>query len=351
MIPLTLRPNLDEHFYRGGPKIAELRGLVLDSDRSPEEWVGATVSRFGDGTVGLARTEVGDLVRDLVAADPTGWLGPEAGAAERAGDGDTGVLVKLLDAGARLPVHVHPDRDFSVRHLDCPYGKTEAWYVLQADEDAAVHLGWTEDLDPGELARRRDAQDSAWMLERMHRVPVRPGDGILVPAGLAHAIGDGVFLVEAQEPTDLSIVLEWSVTTSTREESHLGVGFDTAMTAVSHAALSFDALAGLRWHVPLDHTGHVPEACLPTAAETFFRLDVVAPPPEEPCRVAAGFAVVIVIDGHGNLVSASGRRAVSRGDTLVVPSGLGDWEAHGALRMVVARPGVDWPAGLRIGGR
>ena len=276
MNPRRLAPNLVHHFYRGGPKIAELRGLTLDSDHLPEEWVGATVSRFGEPDVGPARTEAGEQDRDLVAeTPPAGWVTTSRAAGEPV-DADTGILVKLLDAGARLPVHVHPDRAFSARHLDCPYGKTEAWYVLEAEPDAAVHLGWREDVAADELARRRDAQDSEWMLERMHRLPVRPGDGILVPAGLVHAIGEGVFLVEVQEPTDLSIVLEWSVTTSTRDESHLGVGFDTAMAAVSHTALSEEAVDSLRRHLPGDHTSPVPAPCLPEQAEPFFRLDVAA---------------------------------------------------------------------------
>ena len=83
------------------------------------------------------------------------------------------------------------------------------------------------------------------MLERMHRIEVRRGDGILVPAGTVHAIGEGVFVLEAQEPTDFSILLEWSVTTETRDGSHLGLGFDTAMGAVSHRRLDPDRLRGL----------------------------------------------------------------------------------------------------------
>ena len=205
-------------------------GCSLESDHRPEEWLAATVARAGEPGVGPARTVDGRLFADVVAADLHGWVG-DLGP-------DTGVLVKLLDAGQRLPVHVHPDRDFASSHLGCGYGKTEAWYVLAADEGATVHLGWTEDVDPEELAERRDRQDSAWMLERLHQVPVRGGDGILVPAGQPHAIGAGVFVVEAQEPTDFSIVLEWSVTTASREESHLDLGFDTAMGALSHRALA-----------------------------------------------------------------------------------------------------------------
>lgn len=339
MTPLLLAPNLVEHFYRGGPKIAALRGVTLSSDHSPEEWVAATVSRAGEDSVGLAKTRDGDLLRDLVAEDPVGWLGLEGARIRRTGDADTGVLVKLLDAGARLPVHVHPDRTFAARHLDCPYGKTEAWHVISADEGAVVHLGWTEDLAPAELAARRDAQDSTWLLDRMHRVPVRAGDGILVPAGQVHAIGAGVFLVEAQEPTDLSIVLEWSVTTSTREDSHLGLGFDTAMTAVSHAALSPQELDALRHHVPPGRSGPVPQPCLPATAESFFRLDVVAPPEGGSCPVPSGFGVVVVLEGDGELVSAEGAHPLSAGETHAVPAGFGDWQARGSLRLILVRPG------------
>lgn len=125
MLPLLLPPNPVQHFYRGGDRIAALRGFVATTDRQPEEWLGSTLTRFGEGTVGLATTAEGEFLRDLIEADPAQWTGgPGRDAA------DTGILVKLLDARQRLPVHVHPGREFAAAHLDCPYGKTEAWYVL-----------------------------------------------------------------------------------------------------------------------------------------------------------------------------------------------------------------------------
>ncbi len=344
-LPVLLAPNPIQHFYRGGARIAELRGIEPVSDHQPEEWVGATVSRFGEPDVGPARTRDGALLRDLVAADPAFWLG-SAHVAGRVDAADTGLLVKLLDAGQRLPVHVHPDRGFAGSHLACPYGKTEAWYVVAADADAAVHLGWTEDVDPDELARRRDAQDSAWMLARMHRIPVRPGDGILVPAGQPHAIGEGVFLVEVQEPTDFSIVLEWSVTTAGREDSHLDLGFDTAMAAVAHTALN--APAELQVHVADETTADRPLRALPEAADPFFRLDVLAPAGAE-VGLPAGFAVGVVLDGQGELTTGAGTVAVPRGSTFVVPAAAGDWALRGPARVAVARPGAGWPADLAAG--
>jgi mannose-6-phosphate isomerase len=349
-LPVRLAANPVQHFYRGGARIAALRGFRTVSDHQPEEWVAATVSRFGADTTGLAVTEDGDLLRDLVAADPAGWLGPEAAATARFFPADTGVLVKLLDSGQRLPVHVHPDRAFAATHLGCPYGKTEAWFVLDAEPGAAVHLGWTEDVDPAELAVRRDAQDSAWMLSRMHRVEVRQGDGILVPAGQVHAIGEGVFVVEAQEPTDFSILLEWSVTTSSREESHLGLGFERAMTAVSHARLPEQELAALCRHVDDGPPSTAPQPLLVPMAEEFFRLDLLVPGAEASDPVPAGFAAVVVLEGGGALVSVRGELTVAGGDLLAVPASFGEWSARGPLRVVVARPGLGWPGTLGSAG-
>src|SRR4051795_11169645 len=76
MEPVRLAPNPVQHFYRGGGRIAALRGFTPISDHQPEEWVAATVSRFGHAGAGLALTEDGTALRDLVAGDPESWLPP-----------------------------------------------------------------------------------------------------------------------------------------------------------------------------------------------------------------------------------------------------------------------------------
>jgi mannose-6-phosphate isomerase len=233
-------------------------------------------------------------------------------------------------------VHVHPDRAFASSHLDCPYGKTEAWLVLDAEPGAAVHLGWDRDVDPADVVRARDAQDGEWMLARMHRVEVARGDGFLVPAGTPHAIGAGVFVAEAQEPTDFSILLEWSVTTSTREESHLGLGFDLAMQALEHAATSPERLAALTVHTDLDAASVPLTSLLAAEADPFFRIDLAT----DRAQVEGGFAALVVLDGEGALVTSDGDRTLRRGETWAVPAAAGDWRLDGAVRLLVARPGL-----------
>jgi mannose-6-phosphate isomerase len=331
--PVVLPPNVIDHFYLGGERLAALRGVALPSPRRPEEWLAATVHRADEPDVGRSRMPDGSLFADVVAADPVGWTGT---ADAPAGPADVGLLVKLLDAGQRLPVHVHPTRPFARAHLHSCYGKTEAWYVLETHgDDPAVWVGFREDVDPAVLAERVDAQDSAWMLAHLNKIRVRPGDGVLVPAGQAHATGAGVFLVEVQEPTDFSILLEWSVTTATRDESHLGLGFDVALPAVSHRALPTPEPV----HVGLEVRDDRLLAALPE--NPFFRVDIAAPEGDA-VPVPHGFAVAIVL-ADGALEWADGGQPVSRGDVLAVPDGLGEWAVAEAARVVVCRPGAAWP--------
>lgn len=346
MRPVLMPPtNIIDHFYRGGARLAALRGVPLPSPRRPEEWLAATVHRAGEPDVGRSRMADGSLFAALVEADPVAWTGSAHGA-PGAGPADTGILVKLLDAGQRLPVHVHPTRGFARDHLHSCYGKTEAWYVLETHgEDPAVWVGFAEDVDPAVLADRVEAQDSDWMLRHMNKISVQPGDGIVVPAGEPHATGAGVFVVEVQEPTDFSILLEWSVTTATREDSHLGLGFGLAFQAVNHRALGSAHLEHLQRHVDPQARGGALMTALSDAADPFFRVDLAAPSPGETVTVAPGFAVLVVLDGRGVLGWAgSETQAVEGGQVYAVPYALGDWTLQGDARVVVCRPGAEWPS-------
>ncbi|MGX9790913.1 class I mannose-6-phosphate isomerase [Mycobacterium sp. MMS18-G62] len=337
--PQLLPPNVIRHWYAGGPALAAWRGLPPVGDRSPEEWVGATVARFGEPDLGPAKLADGTLLRDAVRADPDGWVGRDD-----ADPGDTGVLVKLLDAGQRLPVHVHPTREYAWNHLGCAYGKTEAWYVLEADEDAAVWVGWREEVSQSRLTDLVEAQDAEAMLALMHRVPVRPGDGVLVPGGTPHAIGAGILLVEAQEPTDQSILLERNNTTASDEEVFLGLTRDVALSVVETTART--DISTLMRHTGADVAGLI--GVLPQEATDFFRMELLTPGVDVP----AGFAVAVVLSGAGALTAMHGASVdVKRGQTLVVPAASGRWRVDGDVRLLVCRPGTTWPPNVEAFGR
>jgi mannose-6-phosphate isomerase len=315
MKPQVLPPNVLKHFYAGGPRIAALRGIELESDHMPEEWIGAVSTMFGQAQRGLSRFDDGTLVRDAVQADPDGYLGPEHVA--RYGP-DPGLLVKLLDAGQRLPSHFHPGRGFAREHLDSRHGKTEAWIIVEADDDAAVWAGFNRAVELDEVREWMRTQDAAAMLAAMHELPVRPGDTIFVPAGTAHAIGAGILLVELQEPTDFSVLMEWDGFELSPDDGHLNLGWDRALEA-------------------LDRTPAAPPSAgkdLPAAADPYFRAERVA----TGATLDAGFSILVVLDGWGTLSTEGGELALDRGAAVLLPHGAGDGELRGEIYGIRCRP-------------
>jgi mannose-6-phosphate isomerase len=322
--PQVLPPNAQHHFYAGGARIAALRGIELDSDHMPEEWLGAVNTMFGDDRRGLSRLEDGTLVRDAIAADPEAYLGPAH--IERFGP-DPGLLVKLLDAGQRLPVHFHPGRAFAREALGEAHGKTEAWIIVEADAEASVHAGFRRAVELDEVRAWMRAQDAAAMLTAMHELPVAPGDAILIPAGTPHAIGAGILMVELQEPTDLSVLLEWDGFGLTEDEGHLDVGWDRALEALDRTAWAEERVAAL-WGPGED--GRV----LPEAADPYFRAERLA----RGAALVAGFSVLVVLSGRGALATEAGELPLARGSAVLLPYAAGDGELRGDVEMLRCRP-------------
>lgn len=333
MRPLRLPPHQLHRFYAGGEAIAALRGIPSSDDHAPEDWVGSTTTLFGEERLGLSELDDGRLLRDAIAVDPEGFLGPEHVARYGA---DPALLVKLLDAGERLPVHAHPDRAWARRHLGCPYGKTEAWVVVGTrGPDPQVHLGFQQQVSSETLAGwvRDQAVDD--MLGALHALPVSPGDAVLVPAGMPHAIGEGVFIVELQEPTDLSVLLDWQgFEVDGETDGHLGLGFEVALGCVDRSGWGREALDALRTR---RDTGNL----LPAAADGFFRAERLRAPAGE---LAASFAVLVVVAGDGQLESDTGGvMPLHRGDTVLVPHASGRTRLVGDLEVIRARPPAPEP--------
>jgi mannose-6-phosphate isomerase len=349
--PVLLGPNQPRRFYRGGAAIAQFRSGGERPDDAdlwvPEDWIASSTPLFGEGDEGLTVLPDGRTLRDAVLAEPEGWLGPAHVARWGA---DTALLVKLLDAGQRLPVHAHPDRSFARRHLGCRFGKTEAWVVIGTHGAVpVVYLGFAEDMAADDLRLLVEQQDTASLLGRLNQVSVRPGDAVLVPAGTPHAIGAGVFVTELQEPTDWSVLMEWEgFQLGGGPESTLGLGWDLALSCVDRGRVGAARLDELRRRVPAG-TGVAKERLLPAEAEEFFRADMLRGTGRP--ELSAGFAVLVCTAGAGSLDTESGASlSLERGAVALVPHAAGPARVTGDVEMVRCRPAAPESGPVAVGG-
>jgi mannose-6-phosphate isomerase len=217
-------------------------------------------------------------------------------------DGEFPLLVKLLFPAEKLSVQVHPD-DAQARALGETRGKTECWYLLEAEPGAAVALGLKPGVDVAMVKAAVAAGANGNMEELLEWVPVSVGDMLFVDAGTVHAIGPGVVLLETQQTSDVTYRL-----------------YDYGRPRELHLE------KGLQVIKPKTAAGKVP----PKIMDGFTRLI------EQKYFVVDRFdfgevsEASISFDGPGCLVGLAGRAAVSSaageavlnpGQALIVPMG------------------------------
>jgi mannose-6-phosphate isomerase len=327
MKPLRLAPNNFHRFYRGGSGIAKFRGIPFTDPFTPEDWVGSTTCVFGCDGPGLSRLEDGRLLRDAVEQDPEGFLGQAHVARWGA---DPALLVKLLDPDQRLPIHSHPDRAFARRHLGLRYGKTEAWIVVSTrSADPKVYLGFRNAVDRDQLTSWVEHQDASSLLAAVNELSVKPGDTVLVPAGIPHAVGEGILIVELQEPTDLSVLMEWqNLGIDGQKDGHLGLGFALVLDSVDRSAWPKERLASL-----LNQGSN--GSLFSSAADPYFRANRLNGDND----LHASFSILVVLEGNGSLRTAAGASlSLAHGDTILVPYAAGESRLEGALGAIRCLP-------------
>jgi mannose-6-phosphate isomerase len=352
MEPVSLPANQPQQFYLGGPQIEAFRGepsaasphpsstldaergvVPTDPARTPEDWIASTLSKFGS-LDGATRLPDGELLSDAVTARPKEFFSPAH--ITRFG-ANPALLVKLLDAGERLPVHCHPDRAFAGAHLRSVFGKTEAWIIIGTQSaDAHVYLGFNRDVEAAELSNWFVNQNSADILGSMNRITVQTGDAIFVPAGTPHAIGAGAFIVELQEPTDFSVMLEWrDFGMPDRRDEQLGMSAEVSLQCFNRHQFTAADLATCQRPAAPNGGGAV--ALFPTEAEPFFQAqDIVV---IDAIELDAQYAVLIVLEGEGTLTTATSELELRRGSTVLIPYSAGPTTVHGNVHVIRCLPG------------
>ncbi|MDC6367751.1 MULTISPECIES: type I phosphomannose isomerase catalytic subunit [Flavobacteriaceae] len=194
MYPLKFKPILKERLW-GGIKLKDVLHKPIESDITGESWelsgVDGDISEVANGSL------QGNSLQELIAKYGEALLGKSV--VERFGK-DFPILIKFIDAKQDLSIQLHPNDELAKERHNS-FGKTEMWYIMDADPGAKLIVGFNKDVDKKEYAQ---SLEDDTLLDLLNYEEVTEGDTFFINTGKIHAIGAGVLLAEIQQTSDIT---------------------------------------------------------------------------------------------------------------------------------------------------
>ena len=290
-----LRPAFKDYIW-GGERLKKEYGKVTDMTPLAESW---ELSVHPDGA---AKTSDGmPLALSLTRAD----MGKNVDRHPT-----LPVLTKFIDAKDNLSVQVHPSDAYALEHEES-LGKTEMWYIVDADEGAGIYLGMKEDTTKEEFV---SAIKENKLTELLNFFKVKKGECYFIPAGTVHAIGKGCLIYEIQQSSNITY----------RVYDYGRVGKDGKAREL-HIDKAID-VATLTKYEPSKFEDGVLGSC-----EYFTARKFAIDGGRVLTASDASFHAITVIEGGGSVAGIS----FNKGDTLFIPAGYGKYEINGKAEVIV----------------
>jgi len=307
--PLRFSPIFKSALW-GGSHLRKLFNSPPSDDPTGEAWV---LSDQGDNPSVVADGPLaGTTLRDLLQSMPERILGSASLV-----NGRFPLLLKFLQVRQPLSVQVHPN-DAKARELEGPLasGKTEAWYIVEADPNASLYCGLNAGVTPVQVRRAIGANKLEQLLNGLR--PER-GDCFLIPAGTVHALCDGLLVFEVQQTSDITYRLyDWGrVDPKTGKPRELHIEKGLACVNYSQGPCR-----------PISPTeeGHGRVRLAPLAECAYFTLgrwDAASPfrvGETGQCRMIVG------VEGRATLRHGGKEYGIGLGDTWLLPAEVGSCE-------------------------
>jgi len=232
------------------------------------------------------------------------------------------ILIKLIDANDSLSIQVHPDDAYAAKNENGSYGKTEVWYIVDAEPNAKLVYGFAQDITKEEF-RTAIAENS--LSDKLNFVPVKKGDVFFVHAGLVHAIGSGILICEIQQNSDTTYrVYDWGRVGAdgTPRPLHIDKAIDVSELIAqkngdfSPALLSEDNGAAV-YHVADCDYFKVKKYCVDANVSLNFN--------------GQSFHTINFLEGNGKI----GNEVFQKGDTYFVPAPILDLIIEGKCEFLI----------------
>lgn len=188
-----MNPVFKDYLW-GGSKLKDIYKKNSPYDVTAESWEIAS-HKNGESTV-CGGEDDGKTIKELISAYKERLLGDKI---YKGDDTVFPLLIKLIDAKDNLSVQVHPNDEYAAEFENGERGKTEMWYVMEADVGAKLIYGFKHDISKEDFEA---SIKNNTLLEHVNYVECKKGDCFFIPSGMLHAIGKGLLIAEIQQNSD-----------------------------------------------------------------------------------------------------------------------------------------------------
>ena len=228
------------------------------------------------------------------------------------------ILIKLIDAADDLSIQVHPSNLYALEHAGGEYGKTEMWYILDAQPGAYIYLGVEHSMTREDFER---SIENNLLQTELRKQPVKKGEHYYIPPGTIHGIGKGVLIAEIQQNSDITYrIYDYNRRDKhgKKRELHLAQAKDVAILEPTQMQYEFGS--------------HLVRC-------TYFTVDERVGVQHADCDFDS-FTSLLFLEGEGTLCNAEGSMKVTKGDSVFLDAGSGDYHVYGNCRYLCTRIGI-----------
>lgn len=299
-----------KHMIWGGNKLRTSFGYDVEGDDVGECW-GISAHPNGDCTIAGGKYD-GMLLSQLFSAHRE-LFGNIKG-------NRFPLLTKIIDAKADLSIQVHPDDNYACKHENGSFGKTECWYVLEAEPNATIIIGHRASSHEEMEMMIREKRWSEFIRE----IPVKKGDFYHIAPGTVHAIKAGTVILETQQSSDITYrVYDYDRLSGGKpRQLHIEQSIDVI------SAPFVDKEPNTNPNATINKNMKSLDAC------SFFDVWKFDVDGVEPLVMDRKFMLVSVIQGEGYI----GEESIKKGDHFILPTGYGSAMVRGHLQMIVSSP-------------
>lgn len=308
LYPLQFEPILKERIW-GGTKLKTYLNKPIISDITGESWEISTVEN--DVSIVANGSLRGKSLNEVIDEFPEAVLGMKV--YEQFGK-QFPLLFKYLDAREDLSIQLHPNDELAKKRHNS-FGKTEMWYVMQADTDSRLIVGFKEKSTPEEYLKH--IQDKT-IVEILDAKKVKQGDVYFLATGTIHAIGAGIVVAEIQQTSDITYrIYDFDRVDANGNKRELHVD-------LSLEAINYNPIEAQKFYSKVENVSNEVVDC------KYFTTNFL--PLDGNTRIykhGESFTVYMCVDGEFQLTIEDSNYTYKKGDTILLPACLTDFQLSG----------------------